>query len=82
MQKNWTREETILAFELYCIIPSKDVTVNNTLVIALANKINRTANSVKLKLQNFKSYDPSYTANGRVGRPMAVTLTRKLQKNF
>ncbi|MDR0919690.1 MAG: hypothetical protein LBM93_10695 [Oscillospiraceae bacterium] len=35
MQKNWTREETILAFELYCIIPSKDVTVNNTLVIAL-----------------------------------------------
>jgi len=65
--KNWTREETMLAFELYCIIPKGKDTIHNEEIITLAKIINRTVNSVKLKLQNFKSYDPSYTKEGKVG---------------
>lgn len=66
-QNNWTRVETILAFELYCTIPSSKVTAVNPQIIALAESIGRTPSSVKLKLQNFKSFDPQYIADGRVG---------------
>lgn len=54
-RRNWTREETILAFELYCTIPAGKVTVQNEQIITLAHAINRTPSSVKLKLQNFKT---------------------------
>ena len=62
----YTREETMLVFELYCTLPKGQDSVNNPQVIALSKAIGRSANSVKLKLQNFKSCDPSYTKNGRV----------------
>ena len=65
--EKYSREETLLAFELYCTIPSGKVTIQNPHVIALAEAIDRPVNSVKLKLQNFKAYDPSYTQDGRVG---------------
>ena len=66
-RRNWTRNEVILAFELYCTIPSSKVTANHEAIVALANLIGRTPNAVKLKMQNFKTYDPSYTSDGRVG---------------
>jgi len=81
-QKNWTREETMLAFELYCTIPKGKDTVHNPKIIALANAIGRTVNSVKLKLQNFKSCDPSYTADGRVGLANASALDREVCQEF
>jgi putative restriction endonuclease len=82
MQLNWTREETMLAFELYCIIPKGKDTVDNEQIIALASAINRSVNSVKLKLQNFKSYDPSYTQNGRVGLSHGSKLDEEVCKEF
>ncbi|GHV31656.1 endonuclease [Synergistales bacterium] len=78
----WTREETLLAFELYCTIPSGKVTVHNSQIIELARVLDRTANSVKLKLQNFKSYDPSYIGNGRVGLAHGSKLDREIVNDF
>ena len=48
IQRNWTREETMLAFELYCTIPKGKDTIYNEQIIALAAAINRSVNSVKL----------------------------------
>jgi hypothetical protein len=45
MRRDWTREETVLAFELYCTIPSKDVTIQHPLIIRLAQKFNREGRS-------------------------------------
>jgi putative restriction endonuclease len=81
-RKPWTREETILAFELYCTIPSGKVTVNNPQIIELSRAINRTVNSVKLKLQNFKSYDPMYVANGRIGLSHGSKLDNEVVSEF
>jgi len=81
-QKNWTREETMLAFELYCITPKGQDTVHNPNVIALSQAIGRTVNSVKLKLQNFKSYDPSYTQDGRVGLSHGSKLDEEICREF
>jgi len=81
-QKNWTREEIMLALELYCIIPKGQDTVHNKNIIALANVINRTPGSVKLKLQNIKSYDPAYTQNGRIGLNHGSQLDKEICDEF
>lgn len=82
LRRDWTREETILALELYCMIPSAKATANNEEIIALARAIGRTANSVKLKMQNFKSCDPNYTRDGRSGLNHVSQLDRSVVKQF
>ena len=54
----WTREELILAFDLYCRIPFSKTKRNNPVVIELAELIGRTPSSVARKLGNFGSFDP------------------------
>jgi putative restriction endonuclease len=55
---NWTRDESILAFDLYCRIPFKRTKANNPEVIALAKALDRTPASIARKLGNFGAYDP------------------------
>jgi len=81
-KKNWTREETMLAFELYCTIPAGQDTIHNKSIINLSKVLGRSVNSVKLKLQNFKSYDPSYTQNGRIGLSHGSKLDEEICKEF
>lgn len=80
--RNWTREETILAMELYCKILSEKVRSSNEHIVALAKAIGRTANSVKLKMQNFKAYDPNYIRDGRVGLNHGSKLDRAVVAHF
>lgn len=58
-RKNWTREELIVAFNLYCKIPFSKINYNHPLVKELANAIGRTPSAVAWKLVNFASLDPS-----------------------
>lgn len=52
--KDWTRDEHILAFNLYCKLPFGKFHRNNPDVIALANLIHRTPSSVAMKLGNIE----------------------------
>ena len=54
----WTREELILAFDLYCRIPFQKTKANNPDVIQLAELLGRSPASVARKLGNFGSFDP------------------------
>jgi putative restriction endonuclease len=54
----WSREELILAFDLYCRIPFKKTKANNPDVIELAGLLRRSPASVARKLGNFGSFDP------------------------
>jgi putative restriction endonuclease len=58
-RRNWTREELIVAFNLYCKIPFGRIHVRNPSVIALANAIGRSPSAVSWKLANFARLDPS-----------------------
>jgi putative restriction endonuclease len=58
-RRNWTREELIVAFNLYCKIPFSKINYNHTLIIELANAIGRTPSAVAWKLVNFASLDPT-----------------------
>jgi putative restriction endonuclease len=58
-RREWTREELIVAFNLYCKIPFGKIHIRNPLVIELANAIGRTASAVSWKLANFARLDPT-----------------------
>jgi putative restriction endonuclease len=62
--KDWTREEHILAFNLYCKIPFGSIHMHNPRVIQLAQLLGRTVGSVSLKLSNFARLDPALQARG------------------
>ena len=55
---NWTLDETMAAFGLYFILPSRYHHKFNNDVISLADALGRTPSSVALKLANIKANDP------------------------
>jgi putative restriction endonuclease len=57
--RDWTREELIIAFNLYCKIPFGRIRIRNPLVIELARAIGRTPSAVSWKLANFAGLDPA-----------------------
>ena len=57
--RDWTREELIVAFNLYCKIPFGRIHIRNPLVIELATAIGRTPSAVSWKLANFARLDPA-----------------------
>lgn len=66
-KENWTREQTIVAFNLYCKIPFNKVSSSHPDIISLARIIGRSVNSVKMKIGNFGSFDPELKKRGIVG---------------
>ena len=81
-QKLWTREELILAINLYCKTPFGKLDARNPSVISLANLIGRTSNSVALKLVNFASLDPTLKARGIKGASNASKLDKEIWEEF
>jgi putative restriction endonuclease len=63
-RKPWTRDELILAINLYCKIPFGKIHIHNPQIIKLAEYLDRTPGSVSYKLANFASIDPSLDRKG------------------
>jgi putative restriction endonuclease len=57
-RRDWTRDELIVAFNLYCRIPFGRIHIRNPEIIALAKALGRTPSSVSWKLANFARLDP------------------------
>lgn len=55
--EKWNREETILAYDLYCRTPFGKIHKNNPAIIELANILGRTPSSVGLKMANLAHFD-------------------------
>jgi len=81
-QKLWTREELIVAINLYCKLPFGRLHNSNPEIIKLANLIGRTANSVAYKLVNFAGLDPSLKARGIKGAANASKLDAEIWNEF
>jgi putative restriction endonuclease len=65
--KNWSRQEHILAFNLYCRILFGRIHTHNPEIIELAKVLGRTPGSVSLKLSNFARLDPELQARNIKG---------------
>jgi putative restriction endonuclease len=81
-QKLWTREELILAVNLYCKLPFGQLHQNKKEVIKLAGIIGRTPGSVAFKLVNFASLDPSLQARGIKGAGNTSKLDQEIWNEF
>ena len=64
---NWTRDELIVAFNLYCKTPFGRIHNRNPQIILLAQALGRTPSAVSYKLANFSRLDPALQARGILG---------------
>lgn len=79
---NWSEEELILAFNLYCKISFGKIHKNNPQIIQLAELIGRTPSAVGLKLSNLASFDPQLQARGIKGMKNAGKKDRLIFEKF
>jgi len=80
--KLWTREELILAFDLYCRIPFSKATTKNAAVQEVARLLGRTPAAVSRKLGNFGSFDPALQERDISGLPHTGQLDREIWDEF
>lgn len=80
--RNWTWEETLVAFRLYCRTPFGKLHQHNPEIIALADKLGRTPSAVSMKGCNFASLDPTQYARGIKGLPNRSHFEEYIWKRF
>ena len=78
----WTKEELILAFNLYLKTPFGKMHSTNKEVIHLANLIGRSSNSIALRLVNFASVDPVLKARGIKGMDGGTKIVQPIWDEF
>ena len=78
----WTREELILALDLYFRLPFGRLNRSTPEVIELANLIKRTNNSVALRLVNFAACDPVIINSGRTGMPGGLSICKPIWDEY
>jgi hypothetical protein len=64
---DWTREQLLVAFKLYCQMPFGKMHSRNPDIVKYAELIGRTPSSLAMKLTNIASLDPAITSTGRKG---------------
>ena len=81
-QKLWTRDELVLAINLYCKLPFGKMHKGTAEIIKFADMIRRTPSSIALKLGNFASFDPTLKERGIKGASNASKLDKKVWDEF
>ncbi|MBU2946533.1 HNH endonuclease [Zobellia uliginosa] len=83
MSKNyWSREETIVAFNVYCKIPFKSSSKTNPTIIKYANIIGRSPSALNMKIGNFGRLDPELKKKGITGLINGSKLEEKVWDEF
>lgn len=81
-KNNWTREETIVAFNVYCKIPFKNSSKTNPTVIKYANIIGRSPSALNMKIGNIGRLDPELKKRGIVGLSNGSKLEEEVWNEF
>ncbi|MEK8179150.1 HNH endonuclease [Flavobacterium buctense] len=78
----WTREELILAFNLYLKLPFGKMHKNTPEIIELANLLGRTPSSIGMRLGNFASVDPYHILRGVGGLKGGMNQVKPIWDEF
>lgn len=79
----WTREELIVAYALYCVIPFSKLNNSNRTIKDAAEIIGRSPAALKMKICNLAALDPDFLATGRVGLWGGISkLDREIYEEF
>jgi len=80
--RKWTHDELLVALNLYHKLTFGQLHARQPAIVALARKLERTSNSVAMKLCNFASLDPALKLRGIKGLEGASALDRTMWKEF
>ena len=80
--RRWTRDELLVALNLYHKLTFGQLHARQPAIVALADKLERGANSLAMKLCNFASLDPALKMRGIKGLDGASALDRTVWKEF
>ncbi len=78
----WTRDELLIALNLYHKLTFGQMHARQLAIIALAEKMGRGANSLAMKLCNLASLDPALKMRGIKGLSGASSLDRRVWAEF
>ena len=78
----WTREELILALNLYLKLPFGKLHHGTLEIIHLAQIIDRTPNSIAMRLSNFASVDPFHQGRGIKGLTGGIKQVEPIWNEF
>ncbi|MEI6427241.1 MAG: HNH endonuclease [Pseudanabaena sp. ELA607] len=81
-RKSWSRKELMIAMNLYCKLPFGQLHYKTPLIIAVAQKLERTPSSLAMKLTNFASLDPELQSRGIKGLKGASKADQAMWTEF
>lgn len=82
MMAEWTRDQVLIALNLYCQLPFGRLYQRNPAIIEVAAKLGRTPGSLAMKLTNLASLDPVIIESGRKGLSGVSALDRQVWQDF
>jgi len=82
MARAWTEHELLIAMNVYCKLPFGKLNHGNSLIVEVAEKMERTPSSVSMKLCNLASFDPALQARGIKGLKAASRADRAMWDSF
>jgi putative restriction endonuclease len=82
VRKNWTRAELLVTLNIYHKLTFGQLHARQEVIVALATKLGRGANSVAMKLCNFASLDPALKLRGIKGLKGASALDVAVWNEF
>ncbi len=78
----WTREETIVAFNLYCKIPFKNCSKSHPTIIRYAQILGRTPSALNMKIGNIGRLDPDLREQGITGLTHGAKMEVEIWNEF
>lgn len=81
-RKLWSREELILVFNLYLKLPFGKMHTRTPEIIEMANLLERTVNSIAIRLTNFASCDPYHQNRGVKGMVGGIKQCQPIWDEF
>lgn len=79
---NWTKDETIIAFNVYCKVPFKSSSKTNPTIIEYAKIIGRSPSALNMKVGNFGRLDPELKKQGIKGLINGSKLDEEVWNEF
>ena len=81
-ENDWSREETIVAFYVYCIIPFASSSKANPIVIRYANMLDRTPSALNMKIGNIGRLDPELKKKNITGFTHGARMEEDINRKY
>lgn len=78
----WTREETIVAFNIYCKIPFKSSSKTHPMIIKYAKLLGRSSSALNMKVGNIGRLDPDLKKYGITGLTHGAKMEEEVWNEF